>query len=114
MKGAEHRSKAEIERLVAERFPRSEVLPMVQPLPAAPLPNGGTGDDKETGASYAPAHTPAPVRAKVTPLSGRSYELRFSIQDHTHDKLRRAQELLSLTPFRPAIWPRCSTGRWTA
>jgi 5-methylcytosine-specific restriction endonuclease McrA len=95
LKATEHRSKAEIERLLAERFPRSEVLPMVQPLPPAPLPNGRAGDDKETGASYAPAHTQAPVRAKVTPLSGRSYELRFSIQDHTHDKLRRAQELLS-------------------
>ena len=42
----------------------------------------------------------ASVRAEVTPLSGRSFELRFSIQDHTHDKLRRAQELLS-----PAVAP---------
>jgi hypothetical protein len=94
LKATEHRSKAEIERLLAERFPRSEVLPMVQPLPPAPLPNGRAGDDKETGASYAPAHTQAPVRAKVTPLSGRSYELRFSIGEEIHDKLRRAQELL--------------------
>jgi 5-methylcytosine-specific restriction endonuclease McrA len=97
LKATEHRSKAEIERFLAERFPRSEVLPMVQPLPAAPLPNGRAGGNggKETGASYAPAHTPVPVRAKVTPLSARSFELRFSIQDQTHDKLRRAQELLS-------------------
>jgi 5-methylcytosine-specific restriction endonuclease McrA len=98
---AEHKSKAEIEQLLAERFPRSEVLPLVQPLPPVSradqaVANGDVGD----GRSYAPGHTTPSVRAEVTPLSGRSFELRFSIQDHTHDKLRRAQELLS-----PAVAP---------
>src|SRR5881409_3926995 len=37
LKTATHQTKSEIEQLLAERFPRSELLPMVHALPASPV-----------------------------------------------------------------------------
>jgi 5-methylcytosine-specific restriction endonuclease McrA len=98
------KTKAEIERLLAERFPKSDLLTWVAAMPTA-LP--------ATAHEHAPAHVdepqvvaksgtdapqPAPervaIRARVTPLSSRSYALQATIDTETQDYLRRAQELL--------------------
>jgi 5-methylcytosine-specific restriction endonuclease McrA len=98
------RTKLEIERLLAERFPKSDLLTWVAAMPAA-----GPAEANE----HAPAHVDDPqvvansgvdgpqlapervaLRAHVTPLSSRSYALQATIDPETQDYLRRAQELL--------------------
>lgn len=128
---AVHKSKSEIERLLAERFPRADVLAWVSPIPArsdappvlhAPghaggsLPRGAESPvaPESVTASRAPehvvAHAPHPGsssahvsshapghvnRFTVRPLSAGSFEVLFTMNLATHDKLRYAQELLS-------------------
>jgi 5-methylcytosine-specific restriction endonuclease McrA len=99
---AANRSKSELELLLAQRFPRPDVptrLQAVTPehlLQLAPervdelrqLAPERVGEQQE--------HAPAPaLRAKVTPLAPERYALQLTIDQSTHDKLRRAQELLS-------------------
>jgi len=85
---ATHKSKAEIERSLAERFPRTDVLAWVTPMPA-PSANG----------SHAPGHAPGHVRRvhdgdRVTPLSTQSYAVQFTMSQGAREKLRYAQTLL--------------------
>ena len=105
---AAHRSKAEIELLLAVRFPKPDVPAVVQPL--APL--GITGENVAPPAD-APAlelapepvvpsnvpNVPVPMeplapRAKLAPLSAGRYAVQFTIEQATYDKLRHAQALL--------------------
>ena len=53
--GASHKTKAEIERLIAARFPRTEILAWVTPIPPA-SPASSTGQ-------HAPAHVERVRRA---------------------------------------------------
>jgi 5-methylcytosine-specific restriction endonuclease McrA len=107
------KTKPEIEQLLAERFPRPEMLAWVQAL-APPLPPGeqlapgpvgsdGPGEGQlapERVGSYAelsaPARieTPAP-RAKLAPVAPERYALQLTIGKSTHDKLQYAKALLS-------------------
>jgi hypothetical protein len=102
---AEHKTKAEIERLLAERFPRTDMLSWVATLPAAPTAGPaeqlapGRVDGPEVVASSGadlPQHSPAlPAgRPRVTPLSAQSFAIQVTIDKSTHEKLRHAQELL--------------------
>ena len=99
------RTKAEIERLLAERFPKSDLLSWVAAMPAAaPGPLAGehapahvddpqvVGNSGVDGPQLAPERVE--FRARVTPLSSRSYALQATIDPETQDYLRRAQELL--------------------
>jgi len=88
---ATHKCKSEIERLLAERFPKPDMLAWV------------TGRAQSDGA-------PAPVQsqdqlspgivgcvhdvAKVTPLSTESYAVQFTMSQSAHEKLRYVQTLL--------------------
>jgi 5-methylcytosine-specific restriction endonuclease McrA len=99
------RTKLEIERLLAERFPKSDLLTWVAAMPAAmPEPPAGehapahVDDPQVVGNSGADVPQLAPervaFRARVSPLSSRSYALQATIDPETQDYLRRAQELL--------------------
>ena len=106
---ATHKSKAQIETLLAERFPRPDVPAFVMALaPAGVAGQESQGHTYETAASLAPAQVnvidvqraSAPVpqiapRAKVTPLAPQRFALQVTIGQETHDKLRRAKELLA-------------------
>ena len=98
------KSKAEIEELVARRFPRSELLPMVRALPApapeqsrqlAPAQVGrdATGSIETSNGSL--GARPVEVRPKMAPVAPERYALQLTIAKSTHDKLRYAQALLS-------------------
>ena len=104
---AAYKSKAEIERLVAERFPRPDMLTWVL-SPRALFPSEGqhapahVGDRGEAAAQHAPAHVeqaralPSPAdHPQVKPLSGQSFGVQFTLSRSGRDKLRYAQELLS-------------------
>ena len=105
---ATHRSKSEIERLLAERFPRPDVPARVQAIPMAPvtvpsaLVPGGVGEDlqqtPERELQLAPGQVqPMPVdpRPTVRPLAPQRFAVQFTMGQSAHDKLRYVQELLS-------------------
>jgi hypothetical protein len=102
IEAATHKSKSEIERLLAERFPKPELRAFVRALPAARGPEtehapGRVGTELELTAAPVAAgseHAPGRVRPRVTPLAPQRFGLQVTIGQGTHDKLRHAQSLL--------------------
>ena len=91
------KTKSEIEQLLVERFPRSEMFALVQPLgsPTPPDEQLAPGQVEPCDAELAPGqvHAPAPP-ARVAPVAPERYALQLTIGKGTHDKLRHAQALL--------------------
>ena len=100
--------KSEIEDLLARRFPRSEMLPIVEALPTlarqserqlAPGQVEGDGSCavEPPGVELAPGQVEGPTapRSRVAPVAAERFALQLTIGKSTHDKLRYAQELLS-------------------
>ena len=105
---ATHQTKGEIERLLAERLPRSEMLAWVETLPGssgarssgehAPGHVIGTG-----GAEALPAPPPAVTqqapghvgdRCRLTPLAGQRVGVQFSLSQGEYEELCYVQALL--------------------
>jgi hypothetical protein len=104
---AAHRSKTELEQLLAECFPRPDVPALIQALSPAPtlgagqLAPGQVATDTPEHAGAFPAQlapgqveVPAP-RSKVTPLAPERFALQVTIGQSTYEKLQYAQALLS-------------------
>ena len=99
LSAATHKSKAQIELLLAERFPQPDLPTLVEPIAAgsglqlAPerviftRPEHGV----PTTANFAP--TPASP-SKVTPLAPQRFAVQFTVDQATHDDLLYAQALL--------------------
>jgi 5-methylcytosine-specific restriction endonuclease McrA len=86
----------EIERLLAARFPKSDVLPWVAARPSGPP----EPPEEPVGACQVSLRTlqngTVPVRrGRATPLSAESFEVQFTHGVEDHDDLVCAQELLS-------------------
>ncbi len=92
---ATHRTKSEIEQMLARRFPRTEPLPLVQVLPPSSNSEHAPAHVADLG-EHAPGHvqTPAP-RPRVAPIAHERFLIQLAIGKSTHDKLRHAQALLS-------------------
>ncbi len=92
---AAHRSKAQIEELLAQRYPRSEALGLVTALQA---PAAGTQLAPGRVAAAAEGEQLVPERvpclSKVTPVAPERFDLHLTVGRGTRDKLQRAQELL--------------------
>jgi len=109
LRAARHKSKREVELLVATVNPRPAVAPTVRRVPEPPL---------VSAASLAAASSTAPIAdavpaalsndtptvpftvakpAVVAPLSADRYKINFTIAKTTHDKLRRVQDLMRHT-----------------
>ncbi|MBI3998049.1 MAG: HNH endonuclease [Armatimonadetes bacterium] len=111
---ARHKSKREIEALIARLRPQPPVPDVIRKLPVriqaasqAPLPVGAQGTpspsrDDDTHASMPavpPSTMPAPAmpparRAVVSPLAPERYRVQFTASAELHAKLREAQALL--------------------
>jgi hypothetical protein len=120
---AGYKTKAEIEALLAQRFPRPDLPPRVRALPTQPcLPEARLapgqvvidtpGSAGAPGAQLAPGQveSPAPLppvaspalarmeapgpRPRVAPLAPRRFARQMTIGQSTHDKLRHVQALL--------------------
>jgi 5-methylcytosine-specific restriction endonuclease McrA len=109
-----HKTKADVELLIARRFPRPDVPALIRPLTSPCLSPQLAPGPVEARPQPAPAQVPeaAPAtldratanrqlvperveaRPKVTPLAPERFALQLTIGQSTHDKLRRAQELL--------------------
>ena len=95
-----HRSKAQIEQLLAERFPQPDlptlVAPLVSPLGVAPGPvnfSPAKHAGPESGVTSVPASPPAPS-SRVAPLAPERYAIQCTVPKSTYEKLQHARELL--------------------
>ena len=104
---ATHRSKAQVELLLAERFPQPDlptlVAPLMSPLGVAPGPVDFSpakhaapepGVDSVSPALVAPLLAPAPAAARVAPLAPERYAIQCTVPRSTYEKLQHARELL--------------------
>src|SRR4051812_17063311 len=118
--GAHHKSKRDIEHVVAALAPKPDVPSTIRKLPAPVVLRAGHGDatlflpdavdaavsrpdDGKTQVSppavrpQVPAADARPAsvqRAVIAPLAPERYKIQFTVGRTTHDKLRRAQDLL--------------------
>ena len=99
---AAHRSKREIEELIAELQPRPDAPAKMRKLPARRgtvpslphelVPERVPSKTPRTGGSPAPAQRP-----RVEPLAPERYKVQFTADRELHDKLERLQALLRTT-----------------
>lgn len=104
---AEYKTNVQIQQLVAERFPRSEELPLIEAEPAASArldsaeparAPAGSADSRMIEATNEVAvrpPEPIPSRAKTIPIAPHRFSLHLTMGASTHEKLTYAQELLS-------------------
>jgi hypothetical protein len=93
LEAAAHKTKSEVDRLLAERFPQSDMLAWVQPIPSAE--HAASADSSAPGRIDVPASgTARDHRPKLEPLSAQSFAIQFTISRSAHEKLRYAQDLL--------------------
>lgn len=97
---AKHRSKREVELIVRRLDPQPDVPSSIRKLPA-PAPVVAPPLSQPTQQSAAPASPPPVVlqpppvhRPVIAPLAPERYRVQFTVSKETHDKLRRAQDLL--------------------
>ncbi len=92
---AAHRTKHEIEQLLAARFPRLDVPTVLEAMGRVPSPDPFRKPPPEEVESSAPGRIETPVlQPSVAPLSPERFALQVTIGQGTHDKLRYAQALL--------------------
>ena len=99
LEAARHKSKRDVEHLVAMTRPRPDVSTVIRKLPAfrlqdvAPTPILSACDTVPPPPPAAPA--PLPSRAAVVaPLAPERYKVQFTATREAYEKLRRAQALL--------------------
>jgi HNH endonuclease len=107
---ARHRTRREVEHIVAALRPLPPVPSSVRKLPPS-APRGGSppprepadrdvfagigDDDSGSGEPASPSRSQASLRpAVVTPLAPERYKVQVTVSRETYDRLRRAQELL--------------------
>ena len=107
LKAATHKTKSEVEELLAARKPQPAVPSVVRKLPAppsavpSPIAHGDSDLLTPAPALTAPAserESPSPIPrsrpAVIAPLAPERYRVQMTISRETREKLRRVQELL--------------------
>lgn len=98
---ARYKSKRDVEHQVAALHPRPDVPSSVRklPAPASTTPREGPPVERAPEALIPAARElPAPTRpAVIAPLAPERYQIKITVSRDTHDKLRRAQDLLRHT-----------------
>lgn len=91
---AEHRSKSEIEALLAERAPRPPVPARITPLGPTPGPEVSRRSELQLspGIVGRPPSTDAPAGTSTAPAR---FALQVTIDEETHELLERARDLMS-------------------
>jgi hypothetical protein len=96
---ARHKSKRDVEHIVARLRPQPPVAATVRKLPAptpavAPTAPVSIGPDSRDALPVLSAPPTPKTRATVTPLAPERYKVQFTVSRDTHDKLRKVQDLL--------------------
>jgi len=107
LKAAEYKTKTEVLQLIAQRFPSTEVLPLVSAAPASSLPANAVEPNKQIVSEATPLNPervvtkpelgpdPVEVRHNVAPIAPQRVEFRFSGSQNAYEKLCYLQALLS-------------------
>ena len=92
-----HKSKREIEQIVARLAPRPDVRASVRKLPSRDTPPKSIQPARPESApievAEAPVSTPA-QRPKAEPLAPGRYKMQFTVAEETYQKFRQVQDLL--------------------
>lgn len=95
---ARHRSRAEVEKIVARLKPQPDVPSTIRKLPSlASVPIAAVSSPQQTEDSPSPpafVAPPASHRPVVAPLAPERYRLQITVSQETHDRLRRLQDLM--------------------
>jgi hypothetical protein len=97
---ARHKSKRQVEELAALVTPRPAIPTTIRKLPelkAQCASPAAACEGIPIATSPVQVVAPSPKPAQVTPLSPERYKVQFTVSKETHDKLRRAQDLLRHT-----------------
>jgi len=98
---ARHKSKRDVEQLVASLRPLAPVPSIVRKLPAAKSPEAVSVDpgvaQNDAVSSVPRGPSPQSHQAVVGPLAPDRYKVQFTVSRETYEKLRRAQDLLRHT-----------------
>jgi hypothetical protein len=103
LNSARHKSKREIEHLVAERRPQPDVPSSIRRLPAPKVPAllPASSPDAQPAENRRDAGPPVPAPSKtaavLAPLAPERYKVQFTVGRETYEKLCRAQDLLRHT-----------------
>jgi hypothetical protein len=95
LRRARHQSKREVEKLVAEIAPRPDMPSRVVALPQRATAQVVHAPERVVHEPQV-VHAPERVAARpavIAPLSPRRYEIRVTVDEETHDRLRQLQDL---------------------
>ena len=93
-----HKSKREVEQMVANLSPRPAVPPTVRKRPDIPIAqnqitvDGGTDNDPSPPRPLGKVTTNSP--ATVSPIAPQRYKIQITVARETYDRLRSVQDLL--------------------
>jgi hypothetical protein len=98
LESARHKSKRDIEHIVAALSPQADVASRVRKLPAPKAREASPAQPVAT-TEQAPTQrpVPGPPRPVIVPLAPERYKVQFTVSRETYDKLRRAQDLMRHT-----------------
>jgi hypothetical protein len=92
---ASHKTKREIEEIIARLHPRTDAAPSVRKVPSMrPCAPTTSAVSRPSEAPAQPIEVSTPPRAKVEVLAPGRYKMQFTVTRDTYDKFRRAQDLL--------------------
>ena len=92
LRDAAGKSKNELQHLLAERFPRADVMPTVQALTAAAMAPPAAMSSAEGAAVM--SSTGHPSRPRIEPLAPTRYRVEFTASAELKEKLDRAADLM--------------------
>ena len=93
---ATHKSKRQLEELVAELAPKPDVAPTIRKRPQPQVPSESDESREEPRKNESPAVRPAAPekRPTVSPLSPARYQVNFTASAQLRDKLERLEALI--------------------
>jgi hypothetical protein len=93
LRAAAHKTKSEVEHLIAQRFPRPDAPLVVEPLPPLPL----TPRSPHAAVSAGSAATSELRAPRIEPLSPERYRVQFTASAELRRKIERATNLMRHT-----------------
>src|SRR6185295_18281444 len=88
-----HKKKAELEQMLAERFPVTEMMALVEAAPSPCSSPSSAQDVSTSSCQLAPARVPF-TTSRVEPIAPERYALHLSMPRELRNKLQHAQDLL--------------------